>query len=459
MSYSNHKLLKSRLPGGFRDFLPDEFAQRQWMLDTAVKVYQSFGFKPLQTSSVEYFETLAGGDETSKQIYRVFNQEPDLSVESLALRFDLTVSLARMMAANRNLFTLPFKRYQIGEVWRGERQQRGRFRQFLQFDADIVGTEHPSADAEILLLMYTTMQALGVENFIIKLNNRKILNGLALKLGMNPDEINTFLRILDKLEKIGWEEVKKLLKGDDTGLTDEVQDKLSLSAESINTVEELINLPPDNSERLDEIFHLIQDVEIGREGVGEIEIIFALLDETGVPEDRISLDLSLARGLDYYTGPVFETILTDLPSLGGVMSGGRYDDLVERFSKESLPATGVSLGVDRLLVGLQELGLLKAEQSASDFLIVGLGEEMRGIAFKVAHELRRRNIKTEVFLGDKMGMKQQLKYADKSGIKYAVIIGSDEWAKQTASVKNMKNGEQIEIPISKLEEFYLKIRD
>ena len=452
----NNKKIKPALPGGFRDTLPDEYARREWVLERAIKVYRSFGFKPIDTSAVEYFQTIAGSDETSKQIYRMFNHTPDMTGESLALRFDLTVSLARIIAANRKSFTFPFKRFQVGEVWRGERQQRGRFKQFLQFDADIVGTASPSADAEIVMLIAGTMREIGLPNFTVRINNRKILNGFIRSLGLDETDVNPFLRILDKLEKIGWEGVSKKLTAEKPSLEDMEAgaEGMGLDEAAVAKVNLFLNLPKDNYSRIEALKEILNDSKIAVEGLSEIEKILSLSNAAGVTEQNLSFDPSIARGLDYYTGPVFETILNDLPSLGSVMSGGRYDNLVERFSNESIPATGISLGVDRLLVGMEELGLMSSTETSSKVLVVGLGDETESYTFNLASELRGIGISAEVFLGENRSLKKQMTYADRNSILYCVIIGPEEMEKGTAQVKMMTTGEQWEYSINDIKQYF-----
>ena len=453
--------IKPSLPGGFRDTLPDEFARREWVLERAIKVYRSFGFKPLDTSAVEYFQTISGGDETSKQIYRMFNHTPDMTGESLALRFDLTVSLARIIAANRKSFTFPFKRFQIGEVWRGERQQRGRFKQFLQFDADIVGTASPSADAEIVMLIAGTMSEVGLPNFTIRINNRKILNGFIRSLGLDETDVNPFLRILDKLERIGWDGVSKMLAAEKPTIEEmnAGAEGMGLDDAAVAKVNAFLNLPKDNNSRIEFLQDILRDSAAALEGIAEIEKILMLAKASGVTEQNLSFDPSIARGLDYYTGPVFETILNDLPSLGSVMSGGRYDNLVERFSNESIPATGISLGVDRLLVGLEELGLMNMTETSSKVLVAGLGDETESYIFNLASKLRAIGVSAEVYLGENRSLKKQMTYANRNNILYCVVIGPEEMEKGTAQVKMMTTSDQREYAMDELMQFFSRIAD
>ena len=458
MSRSDY--IKPRVPGGFRDLLPDEFAKRQKILDKTAEVYRSFGFIPLETSAVEHFESLAGGDETSKQIYRIFNHEPDLTGESLALRFDLTVSLARILAANRAHFNLPFKRYQIGYVWRGERQQKGRYKQFLQFDADIVGTNNIAADAEIVVIIDRVMRSLGVKNYTIRINSRKILNGFIRRLGISEQEVNPFLRILDKIDKIGWISVRELLAAKklpaETVETD--AEGLGLSNEQILKVERFITASGDNAELIKVIKDGFSASDMILAGLAEIETILNIIRQT-VDIDKVQFTPALARGLDYYTGPVFETVLDDLPEIGSVMSGGRYDNLMERFVKESYPATGISLGVDRLVTALEELKLLDDVTSAPSVLFVPMTREADGECFKYAGILREQGVKCEVFLGENRKLKKQLNYANRRGIIFCIIIGEDELRSKRAQVKNMNSGEQADVEFTHLIEYLKKLSD
>lgn len=450
---SEKNLVKPRLPGGFKDLPPEEFAQRQWALDKAFEVYRSFGFKPLDTSAVEHFEALAGGDETSKQIYRLFNQNPDFSGESLALRFDLTVSLARMIATDRKAFTFPFKRCQAGYVWRGERQQMGRFKQFLQLDADVVGAFSPAADAEMVLLVDRTMTALGVKRFTVRLNNRKILSGFIRSLGLGDEDVEPFLRILDKLDKVGKDGVAQRL-GEPKPSPEEAErgaEGLGMKLKSIEKVLDLIELETGNMRRVEVLRKMLPDAKVALEGLDDIETVLKLVDAAGVSEGCIvSFDPSVARGLGYYTGTVYETFLDDAPAIGSVMSGGRYDDLVERFSSEKIPATGISLGVDRLLVGLGELGILDRADYSTEVLVIGMEEELTADAFALASKLRKEGLRAEVYLGDNLKLKKQLTYASRSGIKFCAIIGQEEKYRGAVQLKNMSTGIQKELPFDQI---------
>lgn len=445
--------IRPRVPGGFRDLLPEEFAKRQWILDKAEQVYKSFGFQQLETSCVEYFETLAGSDETSKQIYRIFNQQPDFSGESMALRFDLTVSLARILAEYRSKINLPFKRYQIGYVWRGERQQKGRYKQFLQFDADIIGASGPSADAEIVIIIDRVMKALGLKDYTIRINNRKILNGFIQSLGLTGEDVNAFLRILDKLDKIEWEGVAEKLRAPRSANDENEKAGLGLDENKVELVKAALIDNEINGQMFSKILKNYKfDSSSIEQGENEIYRLLELAKTAGVCEFNLKFDTSLARGLDYYSGPVFETILNDLPDIGSVMSGGRYDNLMERFGKESYPATGISLGVDRLAAALEEMGLMELASNPVEVLFAPMDNEAENTCFKLAGELRDNGVTCEVFLGDNQKLKKQLNYADRRGIAQCVIIGSEEILSGTAQIKNLKTGEQRGCPILKIVE-------
>jgi len=432
-------IIEPTLPGGFRDYLPEDMIPRQKMLDTIRKTFELFGFVPLDTPGIEKTEILTGGDaEFKKQIYRIAsqggNEEGDLS-----LRFDLTVPLARVVAANLSSLKRPFKRYQFGKAWRGERQQAGRYREFMQCDADIVGADAPAADAEIVTLMYTVMRALGFERFLIRMNNRKILNCLAEYAKFDAAALPAVLRIIDKLDKQEWSEVEKEL-GD-----------AGIASGSIKALKEFINLksgtPAATLAALKKLFTGIAGAE---EGIGELETIASYLAASGVPENAWTIDLSVARGLGYYTGPVFETRLLDIPEIGSVFSGGRYDGLVSRFGTASMPATGASVGIDRLFAAMEKLNLVVRAKSTAQAIVLNFDPACSIAAAKATSALRVAGIAAELYLGTEENMKGQLAYAVSEEIPVTVIIGGNEMQKGTATVKYMKLRKQYEVPQSEL---------
>ncbi|MDD5222188.1 MAG: histidine--tRNA ligase [Patescibacteria group bacterium] len=434
--------INPELPSGFRDYLPQEMIARQKMLNIIEQTFQKFGFLPLDTPCLEREEILTGGDEDfKKQIYRAGLKD---SNDKLALRFDLTVPLARVVASSQEQISLPFKRYQIGKVWRGERPQAGRFREFVQFDADIVGTKSMMADAEIIALMSEIMSNLGFKNFLIQINNRKILNGLSEYAGYEAEKNAEVIRILDKVDKIGWDDVKKLLSGKE--IEEDEDKKLNLNDQQIQAIKNIIDInDKDSSNVLAKVKSLMKDSAIAQEGIAELEEIIGHLDALGVPKDKWVVDLSIARGLGYYTGPVYETILTDMIQLGSVFSGGRYDGLVNRFMANSIPATGASVGVDRLFVAVKEMKLIESPKTVSKVLVLDIEPSARQEAEKVLTLLRKNSIASEMYFGNEKTIKGQLSYGVCQDFPVIIIIGSDELKRGVIQIKNIKTREQFEV--------------
>jgi len=427
--------INPNLPSGFRDYLPKDMIPRQRMLDIIRTTFERFGFVPLDTPGLEREEVLTGGDPNfRKQIYRAKLRD---STEELALRFDLTVPLARVIALYQSEIERPFKRYQVGKVWRGERAQAGRFREFIQFDADTVGTANMMADAEIVTLMYETLRALGVPNFLIRVNNRKILNGLAEYVGFPTDKNVDVLRTIDKLDKIAWDGVRTELMAEPMGFTDT----------QCEAIKGFIDLRAGNQrETLTAVRALMANSPVAQNGIEELESIVGHVEALGVPADAWTIDLSVARGLGYYTGPVFEAILQDLPEIGSVFSGGRYDDLVSRFSDMNVPATGASVGVDRLFAALEKLELVQSAKTVSQVLFMNFDPACALSCERIATTLRNDGIPTEIYLGKETSFKGQLAYATRQQIPVLIIIGSNEATKGTATVKDMVARKQVEVP-------------
>lgn len=421
------------LPSGFRDYLPKDMIPRQKMFDTIRNAFERFGFLPLDTPGIEREEILTGGDENFRmQLYRTSLRG---STDELALRFDLTVPLARVMAQYQSELARPFKRYQVGKVWRGERPQAGRFREFVQFDADTVGSASMMADAEIIALMYATLVALGAPRFLIKVNNRKILNGLAEYAGFPADKTAAVLRTIDKLDKIGWDGVRQELMADATGLSDS----------QCEAIKGFIDLRSDSQMgTLEAVRGLMSSSPTATAGIAELEEIAKHVEALGVPMDAWTIDLSVARGLGYYTGPVFEATLRDLPEIGSVFSGGRYDDLVTRFSSLSIPAVGASVGVDRLFAALEKLQLIKSQKTVSKVLLMNFDPACTAICQRLASALRNASIPTEIYLGKESSFKGQLAYATRQEIPVVLIVGSDEAARRVVQVKDMTSRTQTE---------------
>ncbi len=418
-----------RTLSGFMELLPNEQILFEQMKNTIEATYQQFGFLPIDTPIIELSEVLLAkaGGETEKQIYRFQKGDTDLS-----LRFDLTVPLAKYVAKNYGNLSFPFRRYQIGKVYRGERTQKGRFREFYQCDIDIIGDGELSIlnDAELPSIIYTIFKKLGFEDFTIRINNRKLLNGLFEAIGQKENSTE-ILRIIDKIEKIGKEEVIKELE------------ELDIETENITKILTFIEIEGTNQEKLKKLKDLQIENEEFSEGLKEITETLKYVGLFGVPEKNYKLDLTIARGLDYYTGTVYETFLNDYRELGSVCSGGRYENLADYYTDKKLPGVGISIGLTRLFYKLNELQLIKAEQkSISQLLIIPMLEELEK-PIKLASELRNLNIKTEIYLSDKK-LKTKMKYADKLQIPFIIVIGEDEIQNNKVKIKNMQTGEEIE---------------
>ena len=405
------ELIKPELPGGFRDALPEDMIAKQKMIDTIRTVFERFGFDPMETPAVEKTEVLIGGEKASgKIIFNVIVSEDEKSDTSL--RFDLTVPLARVLAANPDI-PKPFKRYQIGKAWRGERQQTGRYREFLQMDVDILGAKSLDADAEIIQVMYETLKALGVDDFAIRLNNKNEIVELLKKVGVADDRVERTLIEIDKEDKRTPEEWASGVK-DASGLEGE-------SAES-----------------------LLQKISNDENPGPEVQTVRKKALALGVPDTVLKYDASLVRGLGYYTGSTFEVVLNDLPRFGSVFSGGRYDGLTARFSRESWLAVGSSMGVDRLFAALEELGKIKREQTLNQVLIMNLSDDYSREYSGFARDLRNAGINTTLYLGDDKAFSAQLAYAVKKEIPFVIIYGEKEAASGKAQIKDLRRNIQTE---------------
>ena len=418
-----------RTLSGFMELLPADQLKMERLLGTLRRVYSLYGFTPLDTPAIESAEVLLakGGGETEKQIYRFMKGDSDL-----ALRFDLTVPLAKYVAANYAKLQFPFRRFQIGKVWRGERAQRGRFREFYQADIDVIGDGKLDImnEAEIPSIICRAFTELGLRDFTIRINNRKVLGGFFRMHGMSaPAEI---LRTIDKLEKIGAEKVRAILL-EDCGL-DESQAAAVL---------DFTGFTGTTAEKLAFLEGMCGRDELFDEGVRELRTVAEALPGLGVPPERFALDFTIARGLDYYTGTVYETTINSHPEIGSVCSGGRYDDLAEYYTDRKLPGAGISIGVTRLFYVLSEQGLLNPELEAApaDAIVLPMTEDL-SFAAETATLLRESGIRTQLYTEEKK-FKQKLSYASKLGIPFAVIIGEDEAKSGLVSLKDMRRGEQI----------------
>lgn len=424
------KVIPRTLPG-FMELKPNEQILFNQIKEKIEESYKRFGFLPLDTPILELSEVLLAkaGGETEKQIYR-FTRGDDL-----AMRFDLTVPLAKYVSKNYGELQFPFRRYQIGKVYRGERPQKGRFREFYQADIDIIGDGELSImnDAEIPSIIYTTFKNLGFDDFTIRINNRKILNGLFEYL--NIVELSTeIMRIIDKLEKIGKENVKLELL------------KLNIEEEIVDKILEFISISGDNEEKIEALEKLNIKNEVFEKGLFELKEVVKYIRLFGVPEGNFSIDLTIARGLDYYTGTVYETFLDNYREIGSVCSGGRYDNLAENYTDKSLPGVGIAIGVTRLFDQLNDLKLIKTEkESISDVLVISTSDDVSE-CLPIANTFRKEGINTEVYMNDKK-MKAKFKYADKLKIPYVAIIGEDEVKENKVSLKNLVTGKQDTINI------------
>lgn len=424
--------VEPRILAGFMELLPAQQLVFEKFLKIIRETYEEFGFAPLDTPIVEISEVLLAkiGEDTKKELYRFKKGDDDLS-----LRFDLTVPLARYVTMNAQNLTFPFRRYQAGKVFRGERPQKGRFREFYQCDIDIIGNGELSLvnDAEIPAVIYRLFSKLNIGDFIIRINNRKILNGLTESLGA-VDKADEVLRIVDKLEKIGQETVRK-------GLTD-----IGLTAANADKVIEFIKIVGTNSEILEKLRAMGVENENFKSGTNELEAVLKMAKEFGVPEKSLQIDLSIARGLSYYTGTVYETKLLNDMVVGSVCSGGRYDDLAESYTNQSYPGVGISIGLTRLFSQLLTAELIKTGAATPAKVLVATLDEELTYALDVAAKLREAGVPTEIYTEpDKF--KKKLNYANKIGVPYVAIIGEDEIAKKKISLKNMGTGEQILVDV------------
>lgn len=420
-------MIEPRTLPGFMELLPNEQILFEQMKQKIEKTYQKFGFLPLDTPILELSEILLAkaGGETEKQIYQFQKGDTDI-----AMRFDLTVPLSKYVAKNYGNLSFPFRRYQIGKVYRGEKAQKGRFREFYQCDIDIIGDGELSTinDAEIPSVIYNLIKELGFEEFTIRINNRKILNGLFEYINQKDNSVE-ILRIIDKIEKIGKDAVIADLE------------KIGVSKEAIEKIINFIEIDGTTDEKLQKLQDLNIENETFKLGLEELISVVKYIRIFGVPDTHFKVDLTIARGLDYYTGTVYETFLNDYRELGSVCSGGRYENLAEYYTDKKLPGVGISIGLTRLFYKLNELGLIKAEKaSMSDVLVIPMVDDLSKPII-LANSLREKNINTEIYLNDKK-LKAKLKYADKLQIPYVIIVGEDEINSGVISVKNMITGEE-----------------
>lgn len=447
---------KPSLARGTRDFGPLVMARRNYIFDTIKSVFKKFGYQPIETPAMENLSTLTGkyGDEGDQLLFKILNSGDYLkgapeeflatkdskkvlgSISEKGLRYDLTVPFARFVVMNRHEITFPFKRYQIQPVWRGDRPARGRYREFYQCDADVVGTNSLLCEAEIVLMIDEVLTKLGLDDFTIKINNRKILSGMAEAVGEKGKE-STICVAIDKLDKIGQEAVNK-----------ELQER-GISSDSIVKLVDFMNVSGSNQEIIQQLKKLLQSSEVGLKGLTEVEEVFAYLENFNIRNAKIHLDTTLARGLSYYTGCIFEVKVNNA-NMGSISGGGRYDNLTDVFGMPDVPGVGFSFGVDRIYDVLEELNLFKDNIEASvSVMLACFDSESEKYALKVLQKLRNADISAELY-PEQSKIKKQMTYANNKKIPFVVLIGSEEVASQTLTCKNMIEGSQISITVNDL---------
>ncbi len=435
-------LVEPRTLKGFQDLLPEECIPRKAVIAKIEAIFQKYGFVPIDTPALEHLDVLlgTGGEETNKELFRLETPE----AEPVALRFDLTVPFARVLAQYPDRIKTPFRRYAMGPVWRADKPGPGRFRQFTQLDIDAAGSESVAVDAEIIAVMCEVMEALGAPDFCAVVNNRKIIDALLIGCGIaDADRQKHVLRVIDKLAKAGMDNVRLELG---PGRIDDSGDPIpgvGLDAQTIDRVVLFVGLGGGSRhEVVERLAATLPQDEISAAAVADMRALADALAALGVPEQAARFEPSLARGLDYYTGPVFEMTIPSAPQFGSVMGGGRYDGLVSRFMDRPVPSTGMAVGLDRLLAALTHLGAVAPERSTVQVLVVSLGGVAESETLKLAAELRASGLRTEAYFGPKKGMKHQLSHADHYGIPVAVIVGGDELAQGVVSVKDLFAGKQ-----------------
>jgi histidyl-tRNA synthetase len=427
-------IVKPSILPGFMELNPGDQILFNRMMDTIRRNYEKFGFLPIDTPVIEKSEVLLakGGGETEKQIYKVVKGSTDMS-----MRFDLTVPLARYVAQHYSELNFPYRRYHIGKVYRGERNQKGRFREFYQADIDIIGNGKLDIinDAEIPSVIYSTFRDLGFEDFTIKINNRKILSGFFSSIEI--DDAHLVLRTVDKLEKIGMKKVEEELEAN------------GLSQDQIHSIKRFIQIEGSNDEIIDALSEMRIDNDLFKEGLDEIETVVKYLRLFEVPESNFAIDLTIARGLDYYTGTVYETLLDEYPSIGSVCSGGRYDNLATYYTKQQLPGVGISIGLTRLFYQLMEAGIINTQESSLTKVLVIPMEGYMDESIKLAAALRKEDIFTQIYLEEtKLGKK--FNYADKMGIPFVIVIGEEEKKTGEYTLRDMKSGQQTKYDLNSL---------
>ena len=430
--------IKPRVPRGMRDILPEQMIRRQYVIDVVRGVFEEFGFEPLQTPALELSEVLTGkyGPDAEKLIYQAGHVG---GKEDISLRYDLSVPLCRVVAMHPQL-PKPFKRYQIDPVWRAERPQKGRYRQFFQCDADTVGTESMLADAENVNLIYQVLTRLGFKAFEININDRKLITGIGQLAGVPKEQLGGLYRSIDKLDKIGLSGVRAELA--ENQIPEPVIEKLLA----------LLQIEGDAETVLNALSEQLGDSEVANEGIAELEELSGYLTILGVPEEFYRINVSMVRGLEYYTGPIYETVVEE-PKIGSITGGGRYDELIGSFSRQSYPATGTSFGIERIIDVMEEFDMFPSAvgRTVTQVLVTVFDADLAEASLKLATLLRSSGIRTEVYCRPTR-ISAQMKYADSKGIPYAVILGSDEVEAGTVAVRDLASREQQVIPREELVE-------
>jgi histidyl-tRNA synthetase len=426
--------IDTRLPKGMRDFLPEEVIKREYVFGVITDVFETFGFEPIYTPVLEMLETLHGksGDETDQLIYHAQHTE---GKEELGLRYDLTVPLARYVAMHEHDLPTPFRRYHIAPVWRGDRPQKGRYREFFQCDIDIVGVASVAADAEIVSVLTTVLTRLGFQEFKVHVNNRKILTGIGIYAGVSDEQAGSLYRSIDKLDKIGLDGVKKELAA--SGIADDVTGRMM----------DLLQYRDGGLDALEHVREVLGGVEIAQEGITELQDMAEYLVAMGVSEQQFTIDLAMVRGLSYYTGPVYETYITKPDDLGSVTGGGRYDELIGMFRGQSIPTTGSALGLERIVDLMNMLDLYPPEvaRTVVQCVITVFDKNTQAATLTLANELRAAGIRTEPYLNPKRNIGKQIQYADRKGAQIVAFLGTDEINAGQVSFKRLRDGYEITV--------------
>lgn len=448
------EIIRPSIPKGMRDFLPEQMLKRQYVIDIIKNVFEKYGYQPLETPSLEKLDVLSGkyGDEGEQLIFKILKRGTGIEkagreikefsvskfrdIVDLGLRYDLTVPLCRVIAMYRNEIVLPFKRYQIQPVWRADRPQKGRYREFFQCDADNVGSPSMLADAETITIINEILFTLGFKKFKIKINNRKILSGIVEYSGVDSSMETDVCVAIDKFDKIGLDGVKKELENR----------KIAVAA--INKILPILEIKGSPDAVLNDIAELLKNSLTGSKGVEETKELISHIQAMGIAKENFLVDLYLARGLSYYTGPIFESVVEE-PKIGSLTGGGRYDELIGMFLGENIPATGTTLGIERIIDVMTELDMMPEAKTSTKVLVTIFSEDTQPACLSLIQKMRDKGINSEIFF-ESGSLKKQFKYANKKGIPYVIIMGPDELEKGEVSIKDMTSGAQQQMKIDQM---------